>query len=382
MNLVKSKCPNCGEISDIEANEFNVVCRFCGVPYMPKEGIDKYNKHISNLVDSLSVDTVNVNAENIANYAMLGIASLKDGNHEKCGFYAEDILKRNPQSPEGLLLKAYFVSDNYSKEEGIRNYLISLKFAKESELIELILSTWKKDISNYSLPNYEYLFESLFNKKGKIYQDLFSYGLMSYFINNNNSDLNNVFLDAERVFSFYDSEKKKISSFDNKEIYLLNEDLFFIDNGKIFNVCCLSEIRSEVEKYLNKKDGNSVTYYFYLDDEKIVNISFQNENLQLEELLIDKKFNINTIKGGCYIASCVYGSYNAKEVWVLRRYRDSFLSTNLFGRFFIKIYYKVSPILLKFFSNKKWFVKINKKWLDSFTNYLIKKGYSSKPYKD
>ena len=78
MPIKKSKCPNCGAISEIDINEFNVVCRICGVPYMPKEGIEAYNKHIANLVDSLTVDTVNVNAENIKNYALLGISALKE----------------------------------------------------------------------------------------------------------------------------------------------------------------------------------------------------------------------------------------------------------------------------------------------------------------
>ena len=39
MTLKKAKCPNCGEISDIDIDEFNVVCFFCGVPYKPSEGI-------------------------------------------------------------------------------------------------------------------------------------------------------------------------------------------------------------------------------------------------------------------------------------------------------------------------------------------------------
>lgn len=36
MALKKSKCPNCGEISEVDDSEFNVVCRYCGVPYMPR----------------------------------------------------------------------------------------------------------------------------------------------------------------------------------------------------------------------------------------------------------------------------------------------------------------------------------------------------------
>ena len=76
MANVKSKCPNCGEISEIESSEFNVVCFFCGVPYMPKEGIDNFNNHIARSID---IDTVNVHSENIKNYEKLLSFVLGDG---------------------------------------------------------------------------------------------------------------------------------------------------------------------------------------------------------------------------------------------------------------------------------------------------------------
>jgi len=45
----------------------------------------------------------------------------------------------------------------------------------------------------------------------------------------------------------------------------------------------------------------------------------------------------------CYIATAVYGSYDAPQVLVLRRFRDEVLSKSLPGRAFIRTYYKVSP---------------------------------------
>ena len=102
MALAKGKCPNCGEFIEVEENDFNVICRFCGVPFLPKEAIEKYQNYLSNLCNDLNIDTINVNADNISNYATLGLTALKEKNPEKCGFYADDILKRQPLSPEGL----------------------------------------------------------------------------------------------------------------------------------------------------------------------------------------------------------------------------------------------------------------------------------------
>ncbi|MDR3001909.1 MAG: ankyrin repeat domain-containing protein [Fibromonadaceae bacterium] len=46
---------------------------------------------------------------------------------------------------------------------------------------------------------------------------------------------------------------------------------------------------------------------------------------------------------GCYVATAVYGSYDAPEVLCLRRFRDEMLSPSVFGRLFISLYYCFSP---------------------------------------
>lgn len=51
----------------------------------------------------------------------------------------------------------------------------------------------------------------------------------------------------------------------------------------------------------------------------------------------------NSGASGCYIATMVYGSYEAPEVWVLRRFRDNILQNSRGGRWFINWYYSWSP---------------------------------------
>lgn len=54
-----------------------------------------------------------------------------------------------------------------------------------------------------------------------------------------------------------------------------------------------------------------------------------------------------TIKdfGGCFIATAVYGDYNAPEVLFFRHYRDTKINKTLRGRLFIRLYYFISPML-------------------------------------
>ena len=75
-------------------------------------------------------------------------------------------------------------------------------------------------------------------------------------------------------------------------------------------------------------------------------------------------------KPGCYIATCVYGSYDAPEVLTLRRFRDEVLQRSVFGRAFIRCYYAVSPHLVKHFGQKKWFRNFWKNRLDKMVERL------------
>lgn len=52
-------------------------------------------------------------------------------------------------------------------------------------------------------------------------------------------------------------------------------------------------------------------------------------------------------QGGCYIATAVYGNYDAPPVVTLRLFRDQRLASSPLGRGFIRLYYAVSPRVAK-----------------------------------
>ena len=85
---------------------------------------------------------------------------------------------------------------------------------------------------------------------------------------------------------------------------------------------------------------------------------------------------------GCYVATCVYGSYDCPEVWVLRRYRDTQLARSWYGRLFIKLYYATSPTFVKLFGRSQWFHKVFKPFLDKFVSKLSAQGVENTPYND
>lgn len=73
---------------------------------------------------------------------------------------------------------------------------------------------------------------------------------------------------------------------------------------------------------------------------------------------------------GCYVATMVYGSYEAREVLILRRFRDNFLQRFLLGRQFIKFYYKYSPRFVQKHQNSPRTKKAIKSVLNVFVKFL------------
>lgn len=85
---------------------------------------------------------------------------------------------------------------------------------------------------------------------------------------------------------------------------------------------------------------------------------------------------------GCYIATCVYGSYDCPQVWTLRRFRDQVLARNAMGKAFIRLYYAVSPHIVRIFGRYEPVRALWQHLLDKLVKCLNDKGYDSTSYHD
>jgi hypothetical protein len=78
-------------------------------------------------------------------------------------------------------------------------------------------------------------------------------------------------------------------------------------------------------------------------------------------------------KSGCYIATAVYGSYNAPPVLILRRFRDEVLAPSSLGRSLISMYYTVSPPIAKGLQKATSINLLVRRLLDRFVLGIAKK---------
>lgn len=75
-------------------------------------------------------------------------------------------------------------------------------------------------------------------------------------------------------------------------------------------------------------------------------------------------------EGGCYIATCLYGDYDAAEVLTLRRWRDLTLARSWIGRLAISLYYSVSPWLVATFGESWVLRRPGRLVVDRFVRHL------------
>ncbi len=118
----------------------------------------------------------------------------------------------------------------------------------------------------------------------------------------------------------------------------------------------------------------------YLDDDEtaVLNRYCQTRIKELEaekakkvqETPVIEKAEPEQKKEGCYIATAVYGSYNAPEVIILRRFRDDVLQNSVFGRLFIKAYYCFSPFVAEKLKTAKHINSLVRNILDKFIQTL------------
>jgi very-short-patch-repair endonuclease len=78
---------------------------------------------------------------------------------------------------------------------------------------------------------------------------------------------------------------------------------------------------------------------------------------------------------GCFIATAAYGTSTAKELFVLRNFRDTTLMPNPVGRGLTHLYYLISPPIANVITYSEEMRAFVREFLNPIINFLKRKGY-------
>ncbi len=350
MSVVSAKCPNCGASIQLDNEQTEGFCLYCGSKVV-----------VSEAISLIRID----NSQSLNNYIELGKSALSAGNGKEAFEYANKALEVAPDLSDAWIIKMKSIE-----------YLGTIGDPRISEVmqcgdnaIKFALNSTEKQNEVYSY----YLNRAL---------SLILVGISQI------SDVSGIketfrVLATVSAFSAGNETLQADSTFVN-----LIESL--ISNALLLKIVVPVEVIKNNEDYLELireiSDGY-VRYSQCLSDRyaiygaKLLDsaVAARRENAKLfreglpeiENSNFDEsKINNTSSNGNCYIATAVYGSYEAQEVIVLRRFRDEILSKSLLGRIFINIYYTLSPPFANWLKNAERTNKVTKLMLDKWVNSL------------
>ena len=345
------KCELCG------SNEFKKVgdeyeCQYCHTKY----GVEEAKKMMIEGTVDVSGSTVKVdNSVELENLYQVARRARDDNNSENAAKYYYMILIKDPSSWEATFYTVYYQSMN-CKIAQIQSAGIAISNCEDTVLKLIkdnVLDEKDKDKAiNEVASRLMIISNMLYNGATNHYNDI-DFNIQA---NYTQEYINNCCAARDIMYNFGD--------------YLINifGDKYGIDVAVPCWKLGIEQHAKLMPKFANKQVNKDVIDK-YAEKIKKYDSSYQEPT-------------VSTVSGGCYVATCVYGSYDCPEVWTLRRFRDNYLDKRTLGRAFIKIYYFISPKVVRIFDNNKCFKKINKLILDKWVKKLNNDGYKNTRYND
>ncbi len=362
MSLVKAQCTNCNGMLEVDSSKDAAICPHCGTPYIVDKAIQQFKIYNTNVIQNAS-------------------------------FVGESEEKRLIDSANGYLKLGNFASAVDSYQELTRLY--PHKFEYWWGLAKLYM-----DKNNTRLASYRFdkeIFNYAFENATKL-----ANSDQKQMINSMYNSFENDMKDWSGLYSRFETLASLAEYLSNNKIVLMNEDKsaqiipageslmlkkLLVDRGDKYWRCIMPIRKMDMKTGMISYDVvDHHNYDIFFDStlkysQERGEYIFQGRN-SLNNHVETYIFKETVKKEGCYIATCVYGSYDCPEVWTLRRFRDNSLAHTVAGKGFIKAYYATSPTLVKWFGKTKLFQRFWRGLLDKMVKKLNEKGIEDTRYYD
>ena len=387
MPLVPAKCTQCGATIEVDNKKDAAVCKYCGCAFIVEKAINNYTTNIINN-NNFSGATINVsNQADANNLFQLGLSSYKSGRYEEAYQYFTRTLEIDRKNYNAIFGRGLALARLSTITQTSYDVNLLMAFQNFKDVIDddnLASCLRSEDLVNF------------FDEIGNIISDLINLANMCYVPKAMNTQNINVVLGALEVL--YNASNFSIDLMD--EIRKTPE-IYTEEMANVLYKLCIIRIRA-IDSLIAEREYSVVWgLRSGIGQVNKVRSPKYKEYLELREVYVKEMLtifpnkdipfniiNVNSDNGqiksnnGCYIATCVYGSYDCPEVWVLRRFRDYKLARTKRGRVFIKVYYAISPRLVKLFGNANWFKALWRRKLNRMVKKYKAEGYDDTPYFD
>lgn len=357
MALVPAICTKCGAQIEVDNTHEAGVCKYCGTAFITEKVINTYN--INNTVNIQSGgNTINIIGENNGkNYLELARRARNLGDVDGAVEYYNKALESYPDNWECAFFVGYLKSSEYKPLDNAST--VNFYTKSTTHALTLIKDTEKAE----ALDIVYKLSEAMANEMVIGAERLANSGSFGAQVNLQRA-LHTSKVNAMEIYRVIG---------DNIAAIINDEQLIIKYSVPLWKRFISVGIEQELG-YLNfEQSAGRDAFVKKLD-------SYAEKIKKYEASYIRPKGEHES--GACYIATCVYGSYDCPEVWTLRRFRDYTLDEAWYGRLFIKCYYATSPTLVKYFGNQKWFRTFWKNRLDTMVSKLNQHGVEDTKYFD
>ncbi len=378
MAFVAAKCTQCGANIEVDDTKDAGICQHCGTAFITEKAINNYNTYITNN-NNFAGANINVIGGDIKNLLEIANNSLEGGNGKEAFEYANKALEIKTDSNEAWLIKMKALE-----------YVGTIGDPRVGEVV----TCGKNAIQYVSIDKKEEMEE-------EVYEYYLSRALSLLVIATN--QINDV-VQLKKTFQTFSlvsvlTAAERTRQADSATVNILEG---LANNALMLKLSVPEEKISNNDKYQNlvKAVANQYVEYskglterYAIYGSKLLDSAVEARRKTLDlfkgglneengKVVSKNEINNDSANNGCYIATCVYGSYDCPQVWTLRRFRDYTLDESWYGRLFINCYYAISPTLVKWFGETKWFRSFWKERLDKMVFRLNEKGVDNTYYND
>lgn len=372
MPLVAAKCTQCGANIEVDDSKEAGICKYCGTAFITEKAIINYNTYITNN-NIFAGANINIVGGDIDNYLKLANNAIEAENGQEALNYANRALEIKADSCEAWIAKMKSIEFIGTLGEPRISEAVSygenaIKFAPESDKEKVT-----DEVYSYYMKRAITLMMLAIAKTQDVAQIKNLIGISPTAIQGvaNGDSTNRALFGSLTTHAI--NIKLKIP-----ESYITNHQEMQEQIAALAKLY-ISYCKADVERL--KIYGSSLLQEAL--DARETNLNLIKKGLPEEKTTDIKNDEVKANNtSGCYIATCVYGSYDCPQVWTLRRFRDYTLGETWYGRIFIKCYYAISPALVKWFGETTWFRRFWKSKLDKMVAYLNSRGIDDTNYND